>query len=346
MQNVLEILKWYKKNFRDLPWRSTNDPYKIWLSEVILQQTQVIQGLAYYSAFVARYPAVADLAAASEQDVLKLWQGLGYYSRARNLHKTARIITDQYHGEFPKEMASVMSLPGIGAYTAAAILSFAFKQAHPALDGNVYRVLSRLYDLDAPVNDPRSRPVFMALLTEMIKETDPSDFNNAMMELGAMVCKPDKPLCASCPVAVSCMARKAGTVSERPVKKAKAARRKRFFHFLYFSHNGRFYIEKRGAGDIWQHLYQLPLLEVSDFLDVSDLRSAVAGMLQNKPVYDLGKETEYKHLLTHQEISARFTELLMQEKPVFTSPDLIEVQVSGDLNYPVPVLIEKFLLSL
>lgn len=346
MQNVLEILSWYKKNFRDLPWRTTNDPYKIWLSEVILQQTQVVQGMAYYQAFIARYPTVAELAAASEQDVLKLWQGLGYYSRARNLHKTARIITDQYHGRFPKDMTSVLALPGIGDYTAAAILSFAFGQKYPALDGNVFRVLSRLYDLEAPVNDARSRPVFMALLNDMIQEVNPADFNNAMMELGAVVCKPDKPLCTTCPVAVSCMARRSGSISERPVKTPKAARKKRFFHFLYFNYKGRFFIEKRGAGDIWQHLYQLPLIEAPALLTEPELQKAIAGMLRNQPAYDLGRESEYKHLLTHQEISAKFTELFMHEKPMFISPDVIEIQASADLNYPVPVLVEKFLLSL
>ena len=346
MQNVLEILSWYKKNFRDLPWRSTNDPYKIWLSEVILQQTQVVQGLAYYHAFIARYPTVADLAAASEQDVLKLWQGLGYYSRARNLHKTARIITEQYHGEFPEDMESVLALPGIGAYTAAAILSFAFGQKYPALDGNVFRVLSRLFNIDAPVNDARSRPVFMALLNDMIADVNPADFNNAMMELGAMVCKPDNPLCANCPVAVSCLSRRCGTTAERPVKNAKAARKKRYFHFLYLCFNGRFYIEKRGAGDIWQHLYQLPLIEAPALLTDHELHSAVAALLRNQPAYKRGKERAYKHLLTHQEIYATFTELVMQEKPEFISPDVIEIQASADINYPVPVLVEKFLLSL
>jgi A/G-specific adenine glycosylase len=221
MENVLDLINWYKKNFRDLPWRSTNDPYKIWLSEIILQQTQVVQGLSYYHRFITEYPTVSLLAAASEDQVLRLWQGLGYYSRARNLHKTAKIIFTDYQGIFPNEKTDLLKLPGIGDYTASAIASFAFNKAHPAIDGNVFRVISRYYDIELPIDESATKKVFLDILQPMIEQTSPALFNNAMMELGATICKTDKPDCQICPLYIDCQSRIKNTIPLRPVKSKK-----------------------------------------------------------------------------------------------------------------------------
>lgn len=346
MQNVLEIVTWYKKNFRALPWRETRNPYYIWLSEVILQQTQVVQGLQYYEKFVLEFPEIQDLAQADEQKVLKLWQGLGYYSRARNLHKTARIICNTHAGVFPDTYSELLRLPGIGAYTAAAIMSFAFKQPFPALDGNVYRVLSRLYNLGIPVDEPSSRPVFMEILNEMIRYADPADFNNAMMELGALICRPDKPLCSTCPVSLSCMALKSGTAESLPLKKHKINKRKRYFNFLYVPHGDKLYLQKRTATDIWQHMFQLPLIETESPAAGDTLTSLIISRYAPDSEFSLGSSRVYKHLLTHQEIHASFTELIFKQEPQLSGDDLLITDRAGLSNYPLPVLVEKFLLSL
>lgn len=346
MQNVLEIISWYKKNLRELPWRQTNDPYKIWLSEVVLQQTQVVQGSSYYARFIEEFPDIRALAAAGEQEVLKLWQGLGYYSRARNLHKTAQIIDDQYHGKFPDDYKSLLSLPGIGDYTASAIMSFAFGKPYPALDGNVYRVIARLYDIELAINEPASRKVFIKILNEMIENANPAEFNNAMMELGALVCRPEKPDCLNCPVSGHCLALKKGTVSKRPVKNRMVKRKKRYFNYFHLSFGDVHYLEKRGAGDIWQHLWQMPLIESAGELNEADSLICMENELLYSPVYEKGGRKTVKHILTHQDIYAVFTEIKLKRKPSFRKDGFLQVNKDEVLNYPVPVLIEKFLLSL
>jgi A/G-specific adenine glycosylase len=353
MQNVLEIVNWYKNNLRDLPWRSTNDPYKIWLSEIILQQTQVNQGLKYYYAFIEQYPDIQSLANADEQEVLKLWQGLGYYSRARNLLKTAVLVADKYHGIFPNTMEEILKLPGIGHYTASAILSFAYNLPYPALDGNVFRVISRLYNISLPINEQKNRSVFMDILNEMIQEVNPVQFNNAMMELGAMVCKPDNPKCGICPVSTFCQAKELGKASQLPVKAAKAAKRKRYFNFFYIKYQDGFYLIKRYERDIWQNLFQLPLIESEQELDTKDVFTLLqdASKMLYEEVLDSGAcELRFlsskKHLLTHQEINAKFFELKMKDKPSFKLENCLWVDADSLQNYPLPILIEKFLLSL
>jgi A/G-specific adenine glycosylase len=360
MQNVLEILTWYQNNSRDLPWRATKDPYKIWLSEIILQQTQVNQGLKYYYAFVEQYPDIQSLANADEQEVLRLWQGLGYYSRARNLLKTAILVADKYHGVFPNTMEEILKLPGIGQYTASAILSFAYNLPYPALDGNVFRVLSRLYNIQLPINEQKNRSAFLDILNEMIQGVEPAQFNNAMMELGAMVCKPDNPKCDICPVSSFCLAKALGSASQLPVKAAKAAKKKRYLNFFYIKYNDGFYLTKRNESDIWQNLFQLPLVETNHDLKIEEEfanTKEVFSVLQDvnqllwKEILESGAcNLRYlnskKHLLTHQEITAKFFEVNMNEQPTFKADNYIWVNAASRQNYPLPILIEKFLLSL
>jgi A/G-specific adenine glycosylase len=346
MQNVLEILIWYKKNSRPLPWRQTTDPYQIWLSEVILQQTQVIQGLKYFHAFIENYPSISDLANANEQDILKLWQGLGYYSRARNLLKTAQIIHTTCNNTFPDTYKSLLNLPGVGDYTASAILSFAFQKSFPTLDGNVFRVISRLYNLDIPIDVPKNRTVFKDILNSMIQGVDPRLFNNAMMELGATICKPKLAMCSSCPVQLHCLAFKNDTVNKRPVKLGKTKRRNRYFNYLYITYKDKYYIHKREGKDIWENLYQLPLLESERVLDKSDLISKINSNILSNSAFILGEQKDYTHLLSHQTIEARFTHLICEEQPEFYASNFVTVSSEKANNYPVPVLVEKFLLSL
>jgi A/G-specific adenine glycosylase len=262
-------------------------------------------------------------------------------------------VADKYHGIFPNTMEEILKLPGIGHYTASAILSFAYNLPYPALDGNVFRVISRLYNISLPINEQKNRSVFMDILNEMIQEVNPVQFNNAMMELGAMVCKPDNPKCGICPVSTFCQAKELGKASQLPVKAAKAAKRKRYFNFFYIKYQDGFYLIKRYERDIWQNLFQLPLIESEQELDTKDVFTLLqdASKMLYEEVLDSGAcELRFlsskKHLLTHQEINAKFFELKMKDKPSFKLENCLWVDADSLQNYPLPILIEKFLLSL
>ncbi|RZK92973.1 MAG: A/G-specific adenine glycosylase, partial [Hymenobacter sp.] len=258
------MLAWYPRHRRDLPWRHTRDPYAIWLSEVILQQTRVAQGLPYYLDFLSSYPTVEALAAAPEQEVLRHWQGLGYYSRARNMHHTAQQIVREFGGRFPATYAGLRQLKGVGPYTAAAIASFAFDEAVAVLDGNVFRVLARIFGLHADIAAPSSRKEFQALADLHLPPSHAADFNQAIMEFGALQCTPAKPDCLFCPLQSECWAFQHGQVALLPVKaKAKAART-RHFHYLVLRHGGQLYLKERPGGDIWQGLYDFALVETDN----------------------------------------------------------------------------------
>lgn len=345
MENVLEIIAWYKNNFRDLPWRTTKDPYKIWLSEIILQQTQVVQGLAYYERFISQFPDIQSLALAEQESVLKLWQGLGYYSRARNLHKTAQIIVNQYDGVFPNQYKDILKLPGIGPYTAAAIVSFAFDQAYPCLDGNVYRVLSRIYGIESPIDDAKSRPEYMAVLEDWIQGQKPSLFNNAIMEFGAMMCKPDAPKCSECPIAINCKALKLNAVQKLPIKAKSIKKRFRFFNYFFIQQNGQIAIRKRIGKDIWQGLYELPLIESKHFLTADEINGMISSAVVNR-FNGMDLMFEAKHVLTHQTIQAQFWSIETEGRIKVLDDTVIWVPINEIQNYPVSVLIEKFLLCL
>ncbi len=336
-----KIIEWYQKNRRDLPWRETRDPYYIWLSEVILQQTRVVQGLPYYQRFITTFPTVSDLAHASDDEVLRLWQGLGYYSRARNLHKTARYITDKLEATFPDTYEGLLKLPGIGPYTAAAIASFAFDRKNAVIDGNVYRVLSRIYEIDIPINSSKGIKYFADLANELIPGSNPADFNQGLMELGATVCVPRNPDCPACPVFTECMARKNQSFHNFPAKKGKTKVRTRHFNYLILTDRDKTYLQKRGDDDIWRGLYEFLLIEteeeVKDPLSLSQWHSELeGGKMPQKLLHE-------KHLLSHQRIEAVFWQVEAANLPSklqgkFYNQEEIE-------KLPKPRLVEKFLLN-
>jgi A/G-specific adenine glycosylase len=325
MQEIVSnIVAWYLKNARDLPWRNTRNPYSVWLSEVLLQQTRVNQGLPYYEKFIVHFPTIHHLAQASEDEVLKTWQGLGYYSRARNLHKTARIVAESLQGNFPQTPEGLQKLPGLGPYTAAAIASIAFNYPEPVLDGNVARVVSRMLDIHEAVDLPSVKKGMIEWLRGQIAYAEPGTFNQAWMELGALVCLPARPLCDSCPIASWCMARQRGTAEELPVKKAKAKVRERWFHYLHLENENAIWLVQRHAGDIWEGLWEFPMYEAASEKEVpSDwLPKLVADPQQ----VEISLQRRFTHLLTHQRIHANFWKLstrpenLRLQQPIFEFP--------------------------
>ncbi len=345
MQIVLNILQWYQKNKRDLPWRVTNNPYFIWLSEIILQQTQVIQGLNYYHKFIENFPTINLLASAKEEDVLKLWQGLGYYSRARNLHKAAQTIVNDYNGVFPSTYNDVLKLSGVGPYTASAITSMAYELPYPVLDGNVYRFIARLYNIDLPINQPKTYTAFQQILSEMMVNQKPSIFNNAMMEMGATVCKPVQPLCQNCPVLSFCEAYKKGTINQLPVKLNKVKVKTRVFNYIYFNAGGTFYMEKRGQKDIWENMYQLPLIETNTPVDESEM-VLMMNEKQWGDALEIKFEMDLSHQLTHQKILVKVWSCDIDNKSFITEKEWIKVDEDSYKKYPIPKLIEKIVLHL
>lgn len=329
MSKISPLIRiWYRQNFRKLPWRETKNPYLIWLSEIILQQTRVEQGLPYYKKFSTNYPDVHALAAAKEQDVLNDWQGLGYYSRARNLQATANYICKELKGQFPECYKDLIKLKGIGPYTAAAISSFAFDEKKAVVDGNVYRVLSRLFDISTAIDSNEGKKEFQLLADELIDEDEPGIHNQALMELGAMVCKPSNPACEACPLSALCLSFARGNFNERPVKQNKNKVRERFFHYLIFNNGKKMVIEQRQEKDIWEKLYQFPLVETSTLEDPVEYDFRY----RSKPI---------KHLLSHQKINAvfyHFDELPKKIKDNWIIIDLHELE-----NYPLPRLIDKYM---
>ena len=265
------IHSWYSLNKRDLPWRTTRDPYLIWLSEIIMQQTRIDQGLAYYNRFANEFPTVSDLASASEDQVLKLWQGLGYYSRARNLHFTAKYIKEQYNGIFPNNYKSILSLKGIGEYTAAAIASISFNLEYPAVDGNVYRVLSRYFGISTPIDSGTSKKAFYELAKELIKGNDPGMHNQALMEFGALQCTPKNPDCANCPLNERCYAFLNKKINELPAKQNKTKQRDRYFNYIVFLNKNQTWLQKRTGNDIWKNLYEFPVVETAEKTEIDKL---------------------------------------------------------------------------
>lgn len=330
------IISWYRKNKRDLPWRDTCDPYLIWLSEIILQQTRVEQGLPYYYKFIEAFPDVKALAAADEEKVLRLWQGLGYYSRARNLHAAAKDIVHRFNGKFPSVYEDIRSLKGVGDYTAAAIASFAFRLPYPVVDGNVFRLITRYYGIDLPIDKASTKKYITSVCESLIDRKAPDVFNQAIMEFGAIQCKPSSPDCASCPLSQSCKARLDDMVDQLPYKEKKTAVRPRYFHYFIIENNDQFYIRKRTAKDIWQGLHDFPLIETAN----EKLTPAEAKRSFAKPAK---VSSAYKHVLSHQHIHAVFYhvhEKELADKKVLQS--LIRVDHKSVKKYAVPRLIEKY----
>jgi A/G-specific adenine glycosylase len=303
------LIAWYCENKRDLPWRRTRDPYHIWVSEIILQQTRVESGLGYYERFLKRFPGLSSLASAEIGDVLKVWQGMGYYTRARNMHETARVLMDRHQGQFPEDYHELRKLKGIGDYTAAAIASFSFGKAHPVLDGNAFRVLSRFFAVEHPIDSSQGKKVFLDLASKLIDRNRPDLFNQAIMEFGALICVPGNPDCLSCPLMQDCQAVKKGIVHFLPQKKRKKPPRNRYFHYLQFVLPGGYTIvRQRKQKDIWHSLYEFPLIE-------ADQRIPSGSILSNPDFQELYgsyhpeltlSSGEYVHVLSHQRIHAWF----------------------------------------
>ncbi|MFN3529069.1 MAG: A/G-specific adenine glycosylase [Bacteroidia bacterium] len=334
------LIAWYTEYKRDLPWRNSRDPYAIWLSEVILQQTRVAQGLSYYEAFITTFPRVHDLAAAEEQQVLRLWQGLGYYSRARNLHRAAKQLVQEYGGVFPADYESLRKLSGVGPYTAAAIASIAFNLPKAVVDGNVYRVLSRIWGIRTPIDGQAGQKQFADLASQLLDPNRPSEHNQALMEFGALQCVPRNPDCTNCPFAPVCVAHLRNEVSLFPVKAGKTKVRERFFNYVVFRQADGLYLRQRLAGDVWQHLWDVALFEAEKELDEKEILTQIAQKFALKPVdFQLISHSErVKHVLTHQRIFAKFW--LVQIFHNLQDKELKFVAVNELNKYPLPRLIE------
>jgi A/G-specific adenine glycosylase len=376
------ITDWYKKNRRNLPWRGENDPYRIWLSEVILQQTRVDQGLAYYLRFIEQYPNIFVLAAASEQEVIKLWQGLGYYSRARNLHTAARQVVNEYGGVFPGDRTKLLQLKGVGTYTASAVASIAFNEPVAVVDGNVARVLSRLFAVEVAVNSTSGQKIIQQLADELLDRDRPGEFNQAIMEFGALQCVPvpkrsanasasstassgsisfrkyplttrslsntsiaSTPDCPACPLNSHCMAFTRQEVDRYPVKNGKAKVKQRYFTYLVIGHNGNTYIQQRTENDIWKQMFEFPLVEHETPPAAEELTAGVERLtrLSDGALRITGISEPVAHQLTHRTIRAQFVKVQITLNNYVPPQRWKRVPFSEIGEYPLPRLIDRYL---
>jgi len=328
----LLITEWYRLNKRNLPWRTESNPYFIWLSEIILQQTQVNQGMAYYFTLTKNYPTVLDLANATEQEILNDWQGLGYYSRARNLHFSAKYIRDELNGVFPTTYNEIIKLKGVGKYTASAISSFVFNEKQAVVDGNVYRFLSRVFNINTPINTASGIKEFQELADTLITKDNPGEHNQAIMELGALVCTPKKPKCTECPLNEKCLAFTENTINDRPVKTGKTKITERFFHYLIFKSKEKTIIEQRTGKDIWKNMYQFPMLETLKTDEKPDLTPFKNKSFESIPI---------KHILSHQRIYATFHHF--DSLPKAATENWVTIKQSHIQEYPLPRIIDRYL---
>jgi A/G-specific adenine glycosylase len=332
---------WYSVNKRDLPWRRSKKPYNIWLSEIILQQTQVKQGLPYYEALVSKFSTIQDLANASETEVLKLWQGLGYYSRARNLHFSAKYITEHSNGVFPQNYKDLLQLKGVGDYTASAIASICYEEPVAVVDGNVYRVLARYFGIDTPINSTEGIKQFKTLAESLLPTSNFGDYNQAIMEFGARQCKPQSPICSECPLNVNCKAYATAAIKLLPVKLKKIKVSKKYFNFIVMTSEDNYtYLEQRTKKGIWQQLYQFPLIETEtpvtaeQLLIHFDTFPVIPTTYKELVVFN---ETDLIHKLSHQELHIKFWILK-------TSTSIKKgIKWSDIKSYPVPIVIERFI---
>ncbi|MEM6524896.1 MAG: A/G-specific adenine glycosylase [Bacteroidota bacterium] len=342
-----KIIHWYDDNKRDLPWRNTKDPYRIWLSEIILQQTRVVQGLPYYQAFTTKFPLISDLAQADEQEVLRTWQGLGYYSRARNLHKCAKIICNEYDGRFPDNYKELLALPGIGPYTAAAIASFAFREPKAVVDGNVYRVLSRFFGIEDDIASTPSQKKFSELAQTLISPTQPDIYNQGIMEFGAIQCKPKSPNCNECTLNDECVARNESTQDKLPIKSKKVKIRERYFYYFNLVVDDRLLMRKREGKGIWEGLFDFNVLESPKSIDVEEAiekNSFISSLKADLSHVDVSQE--YLHILSHQRINAIFITAYLNKGPGVTDslPKNHAFYTLTEVNeLPKPVLISHYL---
>ena len=333
------LLSWYLQNKRDLPWRNTANPYSIWLSEIILQQTKVAQCLPYYMSFIEAFPTVLHLAKADEEQVLKLWQGLGYYSRARNMHKTAQIISFDYNGKFPDNFNELIKLKGVGDYTAAAIASFAFNEVVPVVDGNVFRVLSRYLDIETDIASSKAKKEFSALAKELMPKNNPALFNQAIMEFGALQCVPKNPNCNNCIFNTSCAALQKKKVGNLPVKLKKAKVTNRYFNYIIFLDNtNSTIIKKRTEKGIWHNLYEFPMIEADHELDFDTITQTISNEFSNFSINSITvfNQNLIIHKLSHQKLHINFYRVILNED-IMDGIALDEIK-----NYPLNYLYYRY----
>lgn len=339
-----ELVNWYQKNKRDLPWRNTTNAYVIWLSEIILQQTRVEQGMPYFLRFLEKYPGVKAFAAASEDEVLNLWQGLGYYSRGRNMLKTARQVVEQYGGEFPVAYNELVKLKGIGEYTAAAISSFAANEAKAVVDGNVYRVLARYFGIEEPINSTKGKKLFQQIADEVLDKENAGLHNQATMEFGAMLCKPKNPDCQICPLRDGCYAYQHNKVAELPQKLKTVKIRERFFNYFVVTNGETVLMNKRGDKDIWANMYDLPMIETTALLfphEVAVLPGA--EKMFGKNIVTIESFRAKKHVLTHQHIYAQFIQIAPKADEIKLEDKWTYVKVENLKEIALPKIIFLFL---
>ena len=330
------LLKWYSIHKRALPWRDVSDPYQIWISEIILQQTRVAQGYDYFVRFINKFPNVQTLAAASEDEVLKLWQGLGYYSRARNLHAAAKSMC----GTFPRTYDGVRALKGVGDYTAAAICSFAYNMPYAVVDGNVYRVLARVFGVSTSIDSPDGKKEFSALAQQLLDKKNPGDYNQAIMDFGAMCCTPQTPQCDVCPMKKFCVAYKKNLQDALPVKAQKTKISARYFHYIYVVQGKNTWLHKRGAGDVWQNLYEPPLIETPTDTWTSAARAQLKEWFGAAHIMPAGEPV--KHVLSHRIIYADLYKVVLP--PARSVPaQFLRVPVKDLPKYAVSRLVQKLL---
>ncbi|NEU09021.1 A/G-specific adenine glycosylase [Flavihumibacter sp. R14] len=339
-----EIIAWYLINKRDLPWRETSDPYIIWLSEIIMQQTRVEQGTPYFHKFAEKYPTVTDFARASEDEILKNWQGLGYYSRGRNMHHTARMVMEEHAGYFPKKYDELLKLKGIGDYTAAAISSFSSNEPKAVVDGNVFRLLSRFFGIDSPINSTAGKKAFTTLANQVMDVENAGTYNQAAMEFGSLQCRPVRPDCSICPLRQGCEAYQSDRVRLLPVKLKPAKLRNRYFYFIAAVKGDRILMQKRGPKDIWQNLYQLPLFETES--------TVAAHEILNDPRFRelFGTEAIIKSIsppvkqsLSHQRLHSQFIEIRRFQDPMIETDEYLFANCTDLQSLAQPKLIFEFL---
>ncbi|MFO8054752.1 MAG: A/G-specific adenine glycosylase [Bacteroidales bacterium] len=347
MSLTKNLISWYTANKRNLPWRRSKDPFTIWLSEIILQQTRVEQGLKYYHRFTSEFRNVNALANASEEKILRMWQGLGYYSRARNLHATANQIVKDYHSSFPGTFKELLKLKGVGDYTAAAIASIAFDQAVPAVDGNVKRVISRLFDIRENTGNSTTYNKIKAICATLMQEENPGSFNQAIMEFGALHCKPKNPDCINCPLNSYCMAYSEGMVNELPVKYKTQKKKNRYFNYLIIENKSStkpyFYIRQRKKNDIWHMLFEFPMIEDNKLLNTTETLKNLETLFPAQSKIHLRFSPAYKHLLSHQNIFAQFIRIKYSKEPKNIPPSWIKIPREKIDDYAIPRLIEQYL---
>ena len=339
------LKKWSKEHPREMPWKGEKDPYKIWLSEIILQQTRVQQGLPYFEKFVKKYPTIKHLAKAPDDEVMKMWEGLGYYSRARNLLATARFVADELDGEFPTTYNNVLSLKGVGPYTAAAITSFAYDLPHPVVDGNVYRVISRYVGESLAIDSTEGKKAFNQHAEMLLDKKDPAAYNQSIMDFGATHCLPKNPLCISCGLKNKCVAFQENEIAKYPLKSKKIKKRTRYFNFLVLNYQDQIAIRKRVEKDIWNNLFEFPMIESATNFDKDELEETKKWQslfLKHKP-HSVRQSLPFKQQLTHQKIIATFWEIQLEKQGWQTPEDFIFVSETELRKYAFPKVIDCYL---